>query len=205
MLAIAACGGRGGPAPDGGGGDASGTAITVTGRVVLRDVRCTDATRVPSATEAPLPDLTASVVGSGGPIDVPIAADGTFSFQAAAGAPYRLTTTTELGTTEYQLDATALDLAPSVIGRYPRTPAPAGTTLTAEVAGAPTTGVAVIASVGLWTQFARTSGTNGAFTVAWLQAGSISGPVGLLDASAYDRAYWTVFASTGSPAYVATT
>lgn len=206
VLALAACGGHHGSSPDSGGDGPPGPAMTVTARELLRDVRSNDATHVPVTADQPMPGLAVQLLDDAGTAsDVAVGSDGTFSFQAAPGAPYRLAVQSEiqLQPVEYLLDASALDLAPTLVGHYPRAIAPPGTTLTANVAAAPATGLAVIASIGLWTQIVRSTGTNGAFTVDWSQAGSVSGPMGLLDASAFDRAYWTNLDGVGS--YYATT
>ncbi len=192
VLVLAACGG-GHHAPDGAVGDGDATTVTITGRDVARDVRCIDATRVPSVIDEPFQTLDATAIAADGTTtSVPVAADGTFSFTAPAGARYRLSTTADGGgTVEYQLAAPMLDIGARIVGRYPRTAAPAGTTLTASITGnVPGGGYALIGSVGLWNLVIRTSGNNQSFTVPWTQAVSLSGTVGLIDASAYDRVYW---------------
>ena len=52
----------------------------------------------------------------------------------------------------------------------------------------------------------RNGGSNGNFSVDWTMAGSLSGAIGLLDASLNDRIYYTVQDQVGdTPKYTAFT
>jgi hypothetical protein len=125
----------------------------------------------------------------------------------APGEPYRLvlpSMSADPAEVEYQTSAGSLELVARGWGRSslpapmrpPEAP-PIGATLQYQVTSpaAPTASAhATVASTGLWTQTDFTPGASTTITypLPWASARSLFGPVYLLDAGAYDRAYFTV-------------
>ncbi|MDB4957803.1 MAG: hypothetical protein JWO36_5372 [Myxococcales bacterium] len=171
----------------------------VTGKYVLREVT-NDSQHTPMITEVPVRSLALSVtLADGSSPHVDVQPDGTFSFsRAASDQPYRLRVVADgAKPVEYQLAAPHVDIAPPLWGRYDRTAVPANTVMSVTATGA-SSGTSVIVTTGLWTQTVRTNGNNGAFTLDWRTAGSLSGPIGLLDAAKSDRTYVVTYDSGGT-------
>ena len=147
-----------------------------------------DAAFMPSVVELP-PAPTAVVnvtLDDGTQPKLHLAADGHFVFDIAhAGQAYRVFA----DGTEYQLAAPHLDIGVIVAGRADRVPVTMPTQLLITLTGN-ISGNDGIASTGLWTVF-DTGTNNSSFGLDWRMVSSVSGALGLLDASKHDRLYVT--------------
>jgi hypothetical protein len=160
------------------------------------DLAPTIATKYYAATEATL----AVVHGDG--TTTPVALDprsGAFSFvMDDPSQPYRLRVATPQSVQDLELAARELVLVDRVAGRPTRV-APTSYTIDVQLASA--VGTAVLYSTGLWTQSAPSVAANSTtYAYNWASASSVSGPLGLLDATRNDALYYTEIGVLGSGA-----
>lgn len=203
LAVVAACHGHAATPPDAppdAAPDAPGLAIT--GTELVRQIS-NDANHMPVITELPRHAISVvQLLPDGMRAPVAVGAGGTFAFRSPTAA-LRLEVTRDGGAPlEYQLAATHLDFAEGVAGRYDRTAPTAGTALSVMTTGA-NAGGAVVDTTGLWTQTSPPKNANGAmFTLDWTKATALSGPIGLVDATANDRA-WIAYFNSVTGGYVA--
>jgi hypothetical protein len=195
--ALAACGGSA-ATPDAPIADAPpvDAFATVTGRIRVQDLR-NGTDHLPLVDDRAFTTLAMRVRGDDGTwTDVAPGTDDSFSFALPESRGYGLELAPD-GARSYELQVglAHLDLAHAYGTRYERTPVPAGTTLAISLTGAPGTGNAIIYSTGVWAALGRANGTNASFSLDWTPA------LGLLDASANDRAYAAVMDNVGTPVY----
>jgi hypothetical protein len=159
---------------------------TVTGR--WRLIYTTNqADGSPLVAEIPHPDGKLFMYREGDVVEIPMDADGSFSFKRQPGAAYQLRRNSELDgdvTVELQSAAPHVELASRLAGRPDRVPVTQPTTLTFANNTLP--GEHIIASTGLWTESTIVASNM----IDWRTAASASGALGLLDASQHDRLWY---------------
>lgn len=167
--------------------------VMVTGSVVRRWIT-NDAMGLPVSHAEPYPPgmiALAVHVGDASPMEVPVEADGSFSFvRSDIQAPYRLRIAAEGQRTEVQHTAARLVLGNSSLGRPndQRTPVAQATYLVFPATGYP----ARVVSTGLWTTTVPSSnGLN--YYVDWHTVKPASGRRGLLTQVHNDRLYFYDF------------
>ncbi len=166
----------------------------VTGSV-LRQWVTNDATGIPVRhIEAHAPEtLSLAVrVGDENPVEVPVSAEGTFSFDRPdEETTYRLQISAEGRRFEIQHTSPTLELTNTYLGRPndQRTPVTAATYLVFPL----TTNPPRVASTGLWTSTAASVGF-GYYYVDWMTVPPISGRRGLLSQEHHDRLYFFDYA-----------
>jgi hypothetical protein len=163
-----------------------------TGRIVDRFV-VNDEMGRPLLQERVIPaaELKPSVIFEDGSMS-PVAyreQDGVFSFANPTGLHYELRYETAGTARAFQHAAPHVVTGHYAAGRRDRVPVTRPTTLSFQQTPA-LTGQAWITSTGLWTQSAAGNGSNG--SVNWMNAGSFSGALGLLDASRFDRVHYVL-------------
>ena len=141
-------------------------------------------------------ELTADVeLDDGTRRDVALASDGTFSFTtASAGQAYALTFQTTYSRITYQLSAQDLVLVDRVAARRDRELVPRNTELIYQLTNRPAmtlTSREEIMTTGVWTR--RQIIANQPIRYDWATAERQSIPLGLLDASKFDDAYYVFF------------
>lgn len=117
-------------------------------------------------------------------------ATGTFAFATSReGQPYRLHVATATYAIDHDESVPHLELLDRTVGRPDRVPVTMATNVAFQLGAA--IGFPYVTSTGLWTITYVPVGNSANATLDWATAGSLGGPLGLLDASANDRLYWT--------------
>jgi hypothetical protein len=135
----------------------------------------------------PAAQVTLAIVHDDGSTTPATYDDTTGAFTFVAPAPYRLRVATPFGHGDLELAASSLELVDRIAGRPTRTPVTLPTTIVFQLGMA--TGTAVIYTTGLWTQTTTNVVDTGDFSFRWDGATSVSGPLGLIDASQRDVVY----------------
>ncbi len=180
--------------------DRDGTSATVTGTFLLRSIE-NDGAGSPQVIESAfaLSEIRATArLDDGSTPEVALRDDGSFSFvMPTAGQTYTLTFRTPYATSTYQLANEHVDLVERLAGRRDRAAVPPGTRLAPSLTnrpGAPAIVIEVLTSTGLWTLTAIQAGP---IDLDWTRAGSMSGPIGLLDG---DDVRYVAYSSASSSA-----
>lgn len=200
IVALAACSGSHGHAPDAAGdsNDGSAASFPFKGHATVRQL-ANDASHLPAVTEGPFHTLAITAhLADGSSTPVTVASDG--SFTGTTPVPIaRIEVASDVGPpTDYELGAPILELAVRQGSRYDRV-APSPNTALAFTITSPASGNVRIVSTGVWTQSAKLPSASTTFNVDWSTA------PGLLDAGKNDRVYYTVETAVSSPQYLALT
>ncbi len=137
----------------------------------------------------------------GSPATLTVLADGGVSFPAPPGARYRVAFTESGEPVVAEDDDRDLRLGFVDFGRDDRVVAPAGTNLKFMLGPDYTGGFTQVMSTGLWTT-GTDSHDSGDFDFDWLGTASISGPLGLLSADAFDQLFFAHYSLTGNTALI---
>lgn len=181
----------------------------VTGRYVARAIR-NDSSLAPLAELVTRPD-TLVVRTLEPPETLEPDSNGRFAFLVPRrGELVRLVVTRDNQTTEFQLATADIDLAVPMYGRPERAKVTPMTSLGYMISNA--TGASAftqVATTGIWAQAVKPSAEpNTNFTIDWSSASPLSRPIGMLDGTAGDRAYFLLFdrfPPTGTATYYSLT